>query len=110
MDKSIKELFVHINGIIAQNKDDRTKEIGDRVKVWDGSGNVDKVTGKHRYGIDPLFNNTAIVVETGCNIEYRDKSMSMLLRKDWFKVCDLLLAFPSGELVYCSSEFVKRVD
>lgn len=93
-----------ILGTIEANKDDRVKELGDRVKVWDGSGNKDKNTSKQRSGIDPLFiKNEAIVIETDCKVEIRGILNTTYL-------LDLLLKFPTGEEVYCCSEFVKRVD
>lgn len=103
-------LISEVKEIIELNQDNRTKEVGDKVKVWDGSGNIDKTTGEHRSGIDPLFTNTAIVIETGCKIIDSDPIMNKVLQKNCDRVCDLLLAFPSGEQVYCSSNCVKIVE
>ncbi len=89
---------------IRQNKDDRNKEIGDRVLVWDGSYNVEKDNGIHRTGIDPLFKQTAIVIATDCNYKYREELLDMDI------TLDLLLKFDTGEEIYTKSEMVKRID
>lgn len=105
-----QELLLHAQAIIALNKDDRKKEIGDRVIVWDGSGNIDKHTNKSRYGIDPLFkNNQAIVIAINCEAVSSNPMLNRHIGRNCDKLCDLLLKFPSGEEVYCSSEFVRIV-
>lgn len=91
-----------IRGIIAANQDNRTKEIGDRVVIWDGSANKDKNTGESRFGVDPLFQkNSAIVIAVNQPITYQ-------FFNRLFKL-DLLVVFPSGEEVYVSSELVRIV-
>lgn len=89
---------------IRQNKDERVKEIGDRVLVWDGSYNVEKDNGIHRTGIDPLFKHPAIVIATDCNYKYREELLDMDI------TLDLLLKFDTGEEIYTKSEMVKRID
>ncbi len=96
--------LAEIRKVIAENKDDRTKEVGDKVLVWDGSYNVDKNTGKKRWGIDPLFKNPAIVIETNCT----EKTELSINGEE--VVMDLLLAFETGEEVYTTSNMVKRID
>ena len=89
---------------ISKHKDDRIKVVGDRVKVWDGSANIDKETGQCRAGIDPLFeNNDAIIIEVDCNIKISAFT-------SYTRICDVLLKFPKGEEVYCASSMVKRID
>lgn len=102
MEEELLKHIQYLQEIIAANIDHRTKEIGDRVIVWDGSGNLDKDTLKHRRGIDPLFSNTAIVIKTNCNVLYEDGEFQKRL--------DLLLVFPNGEHVYTHSDYVKIVD
>ena len=105
------------NAILALHKwrnkhmDNRVKEVGDRVKVWDGSYNKDYHTEISRQGVSLLFKETAIVIETNCKEElnigtfsYGDQSEEIT------EPLDLLLAFPNGTKVYCSSECVKRID
>lgn len=47
---------------------DYNHKVGDIVKIYDGSYNIDKKTGEERNGIDPLFmNNYCKVVEIDCN-------------------------------------------
>lgn len=89
---------------IRQNKDDRNKEIGDRVLVWDGSYNEEKDSKTHRTGIDPLFQQTAIVIATDCNYIYHEELLDMDI------VLDLLLKFDTGEEIYTKSEMVRRID
>ncbi len=96
--------LAEVRKVIAENKDNRTKEVGDKVLVWDGSYNVDKNTGKKRWGIDPLFTNPAIVIKTNCD-EKTDTSLDGTV----FNL-DLLLKFDSGEEVYTTSNMVKRID
>ncbi len=103
----LDDLYEHlseIRKIIAENKDDRTKEVGDKVLVWDGSYNVDKNTGKKRWGIDPLFKNPAIVIKTNCD-EKTETSLDGTVIN-----LDLLIIFDGGEEVYTTSNMVKRID
>lgn len=102
--KEIMSLIEEIQSVIKLHKDDRKKDVGDRVIVWDGSYNVDKNTGVHRAGIDKLFQNHGIVIETNCNFTYHDKII------DDEKTLDLLIKFDTGEEVYTQSEMVKRID
>lgn len=99
--KMLQEIQKYIN----QHKDDRTKEVGDRVIVWDGSYNIDKNTLKHRSGIDKLFQNSGIVIETKCNYTYTEKYLDNKV-----VYLDLLIKFETGEEVYTQSEMVKRID
>ena len=101
---AIMGLISEIQSEIDENKDTRTKEIGDRVLIWDGSYNLDKNTGKHRNGIDKLFQNPGIVIQTNCEIEYIEELMDELV------VLDLLIKFDTGEEVYTNSDMVKRID
>lgn len=102
--EDIMGLISKIQSEIEENKDNRTKEIGDRVLIWDGSYNIDKNTGKHRNGIDKLFQNHGIVIQTNCEIEYIEELMDELV------VLDLLIKFDTGEEVYTNSDMVKRID
>ena len=104
---NISEVLKFIDEVqeyIRQHKDDRVKEIGDRVIVWDGSYNVEKNTGVHYTGIDPLFKQTAIVIDTDCNHKYWEELLDTEI------TLDLLLKFDTGEEVYTKSEMVKRID
>jgi hypothetical protein len=104
---NISEVLKFIDEVqeyIRQHKDDRVKEIGDRVLVWDGSYNVEKNTGVHYTGIDPLFKQTAIVIDTDCNHKYWEELLDTEI------TLDLLLKFDTGEEVYTKSEMVKRID
>ena len=111
-----KRMIDEIGLVISDNLDEREKVIGDRVMIWDGSGNKDKRTGEKRWGIDELFkNNKAIVIETECDV-YADNhpheqihiraGVSGQIRYH----LDLLVAYPSGEEIYVASKFVKIVD
>lgn len=101
----INRIRSEISAYIDANKDERVKSIGDRVKIWDGSGNVDKVTGIKRDGIDPLFKNVGIVIETDC-----ERTLVPSLPWESEKHLDLLIVFPDGEEVYTSSNFVQIID
>ena len=90
---------------IKKEKDDRVKEVGDRVKIWDGSGNHDKNTKEHRYGIDELFKSEGIVIACGLSVP----SISKYDHETKY-IFDLLIKFPNGEEVYTNSKFVKRTD
>lgn len=101
--ESVK-MLQEIQKYIKEHKDDRVKEIGDRVIVWDGSYNIDKHTLKHRSGIDKLFQKTGIVIETNCDYTYTEKYLEKVVN------LDLLIKFETGEEVYTQSEMVKRID
>lgn len=100
-------LLKEINAKIAENRDERVKQVEDRIKIWDGSGNKDKTTLVKRSGIDPLFENSAIVIETNCN-ETMDN-----VKNNYFPASydlDLLVVFPDNTQVYVASKFVKIID
>ena len=89
---------------ISNNTDHREKQVGDKVKIWDGSGNVDN-KGKHRYGIDPLFKNFGIVSEVGCNKLYKDRISGSEY------TLDLQVYFPDQDIyVWTCSEFAQLSD
>jgi hypothetical protein len=101
--ESIK-MIEKIKKIQEKNQDNRVKEIGDRVIVWDGSYNIDKNTSKHRSGIDKLFENFGIVIQTNCGIEHFEPLIDKLV------ILDLLIKFETGEEIYTNSDMVKRID
>ena len=110
-DYSKRDLFLEsikmiekIKKIQEKNQDKRVKEIGDRVIVWDGSYNIDKNTSKHRSGIDKLFKNPGIVIQTNCGIEHFEPLIDKLV------ILDLLIKFETGEEIYTNSDMVKRID
>jgi len=77
--------------------------------VWDGSGNTDKNTGEHRWGIDKLFKSEAIVIAINQNIYTKLDKVEV---KMGFKpyLLDLLIVFPTGEEIYTSSNFVRIIE
>lgn len=103
--EDIQNNIAKIQAEILEKQDLRTKEVGDRVKIWDGSGNHDKNTKEHRYGIDELFKSEAIVIATGLSVsnirEYDFQPKYNL---------DVLLRFPNGEEVYTMSSCISRTD
>jgi len=98
------KMLEEIRKIVDENKDDRTKEVGDRVLIWDGSYNQDKNTGVHRHGIDKLFEKSGIIIETNCEFLREEPTIDKVM------VLDILVRFDTGEEIYTKSEFVKRID
>lgn len=91
--------------------DNRTKEIGDRVKVWDGSYNKDYHTEISRQGVSLLFKQEAIVIETNCKEQLHIGTISNGEETEEItETLDLLLVFANGTKIYCASECVKRID
>ncbi len=81
--------------------------IGDMVKVNDGSYNED-FHGKNRHGIDHLFEKYAKVIAVNSGKTMFSKPM---IHNNNLKVTlNLLLQFPSGELVYCAPNCVKLME
>lgn len=99
------KMLNEIQNTIRKHKDDRVKEVGDRVIIWDGSYNMDKNTLKSRYGIDDLFQNHGIVIQTNCDYSYVEKNF----QKRTISL-DLLVKFETGEEIYTKSTMVKRID
>jgi hypothetical protein len=99
------KMLKEIQDTIRKHKDDRVKEVGDRVLIWDGSYNMDKNTLKSRYGIDDLFQNPGIVIQTNCEFIYVEQ-----LLDDMVVNLDLLIKFETGEEIYTKSTMVKRID
>ena len=82
-----------------------TIQIGDRVKVYDGSANYDAQTFKSRHGVDSLFLSAAKVIDTSNeNFIVMDRNFNVLYN------CDLLLQFPAGEQVWINSDHVRKVS
>jgi hypothetical protein len=98
-------LLKQLQEYIKQKRDDRVKEVGDRVLIWDGSYNMDKNTNKSRSGFDKLFLKPGIVIQTNCEFIYVEK-----LLDDMTVNLDLLIKFESGEEIYTQSAMVKRID
>lgn len=85
-------------------KQGKNLKVGDLVRVVDGSGNIDSVTGKKRYGVDELFKGSpALVIES--ELSFITEPYSGLGESSRY-VLDLLILFPKGEAVYTSSTFV----
>ena len=85
------KMLKEIQDTIRKHKDDRVKEVGDRVLIWDGSYNMDKNTLKSRYGIDDLFQNPGIVIQTNCEFIYVEQ-----LLDDMVVNLDLLIKHTSA--------------
>lgn len=86
------------------NKQGKNVKAGDLIRVVDGSGNIDSVTGKKRYGVDELFKGSpALVIES--ELSFITEPYSGLGESSRY-VLDLLVLFPGGEAVYTSSTFV----
>jgi hypothetical protein len=76
------------------------------VKVFDGSHNFDKHTGKNRHGVDSLFQFPATVI--GINQEkyiVQNMTHSIFIIK-----CDLLLRFSDGTEIFTNSKMVRLWD
>lgn len=99
------KMLNEIQNTIRKHKDDRVKEVGDRVLIWDGSYNMDKNTNKSRSGFDKLFQKHGIVIQTNCEFIYVEQ-----LLDDMVVNLDLLIKFESGEEIYTQSAMVKRID
>lgn len=99
-----KQLLAEIGKIIEQNKDDRKKEIGDKVIMWDYSGCKDKKTGKSYSCLDSIEGQEAIIIETGL------KENGFTYFDDKPRILDILIHYPDGTEVYTHSNFVKRTD
>ena len=88
---------------ISSNTDHREKCVGDKVKIWDGSANVDN-KGKSRHGIDPLFKQYGIVSDINCNKPF-------LGVEDTQEILDIAIYFPDADkTVWTKSEFVQLSD
>ncbi len=103
------EMIYLFEAIQAANSDDKKKEIGDRVVVWDGSGNIDKNTKVKRWGIDKLFKSEAIVIAINQSIYTQRNEIQIKMGLESY-LLDLLIVFPTGEEVYTASQFVRIVN
>lgn len=102
LEKLIKLQELMLSEMNSKN-DNRTKVVGDKVRVWDGSYNIDD-NGVDRPDIEPLFEDEAIVIEIGC-----DKKVEGL--DDDIKTLDLRLNFPKYNInLWTASMFVQLID
>lgn len=79
--------------------------IGDKVRVNDGSYNIDARTGEERAGIDDLFRYSEakiIALNTG-------KMYSTSIGINLKCTLNLLLEFPKGQLIYCAPNCVNSI-
>jgi len=105
----LAEMMFKLMNSIESQTDHREKFAGDKVKVWDGSANVDN-KGRSRSGIDPLFKNeTAILVRTDC-----DKKMN---KRNYFgeedreEVLDCEIYFPGSDVtVWTKLKYLQLAD
>lgn len=106
--EEIKENLARLEQEIAENRDNRVKEVGDRIKVWDGSSLTD-IHGNERYIIDPPFTvrEYFIVVSTGQKEMVRDEIVDVVYEE----IQDLVIVDPETEEKFrVSSEGVKIID
>lgn len=115
LDETFKLLF-DILDTIKQNQDNRTKEVGDKIIIWDGSYNICIEEGRHYSGTD-LNDHECIVVSTNESFIGEDKYSGVNLDND----IDSLIftsTHPLDLIVYSkkynkhirtSSDFVKIV-
>lgn len=99
--------------VYMMNYDDSTKEIGDKVNVWDTSfmcrGNGVLIDDEHLIKILPL--NEGIVIETNCRFEFitNDEDLDNVDVLDKIYL-DLLIHFPRlNMLIRTHSDFVKVI-
>jgi hypothetical protein len=101
--EELKECLAECENVIAENRDDRPKEVGDRVKVWDGSSLTD-IHGNERYVIEPPFTirEYFIVISIHQDEMYRDEYEANQ---------DLIIANPeTKEKFRVSSDGVRIID
>lgn len=79
--------------------------VGDTVKVVDGSCNWDVNTSEERYGLDELFTNNAKVIKN--NLCIFQPNIDNLFKPLIWKYADLMLEFSNGTKIYCSSEMCQ---
>ena len=93
---------------IQRNTDHREKIVGDKVKVWDGSANVDN-KGRSRNGNDALFENeTAILVRDDCEKKII-KSLPLIGESEETLDCELY--FPDSDItVWTKKKYLQLAD
>lgn len=130
----LKILIDNIQQVIAENYDNRKKEVGDRVVVWDGSS-LSGYEGEEVYIIEPPFTETDyfVVVETEQDSalvfsfsysddeeidfeEDEDDEIEFEMDEDleaseFGYIQDLVIADPATKRKFrVSSEHVRRID
>ena len=97
--------LMEINEMIKETS--KIFNIGDVIKITDGSNNIDKNTLEKRYGIDELFKTkTAEIIKKDLFIIQSDRAVSET-EISQYQVCDILVRFESGEEVYTSSLLIR---
>lgn len=109
MEDEFFKLFINLMNHIESNTDHREKKVGDYVRVWDGSANVDNL-GRSRHGIDPLFKQKAILVMDDCEKKIT-KRQFLLNKNEIEEILDCELFFPeSGITVWTKKQFLQLAD
>lgn len=99
---SLLDIINTIKDVQKANRDTRTKEIGDKVKLWDFS--FHRIRGNDKADLDPKYtDNIAIVIAVACDIKFKD-----ITNRD--RILDICIRYDDGTEVFTSSEFVKRID
>ena len=99
---SLLDIINTIKDVQKANRDTRTKEIGDKVKLWDFS--FHRIWGDDKADLDPKYaDKIAIVIAVACDIKFKD-----ITNRD--RVLDICIRYDDGTKVYTNSEFVKRID
>ncbi len=108
-EKKMMDLYLKIVEDIERNTDHREKVVGDKVRVWDGSNNVDN-KGRARTGIDPLFKNeTAIVADVNCEKKLNKRGYAGI--EDRAEILDVELYFPDSDItVWTKSGHIQLLD
>jgi hypothetical protein len=104
-----KKTLAAINKVIAENTDNRTKTVGDRILVWDSSRLTNAETGER---VEDDKEETALTIYPSIVIEDRLRIEAKLstLAGEFTKVLDLKVWNKKLNKVYLtSSDFVKLV-
>lgn len=81
--------------------------LGEKVFVKDGSNNICAFTKDKRDGVDPLFSKPGTIVEKHLFIINEGRCFSEHKIKP-YEVCDILLKFEDGSLIYTSSQLIRK--
>jgi len=98
----LKGLVETLREIQKSNTDIRSKEIGDRVRLWDFSFHMIKGSNEHNLS-SKYAEMDAVVIATSCGIKTKD----IMNNK---RVLDICIRYEDGTEVFTHSDFVKRID
>lgn len=101
------KMHVEIAAVIASNSDERPKEVGDKIRLWDGSSLLDEQRVWRNIHEPAIKGKLFIVVEKG---QWAGPDMFTLDGRNWANDLKIVSLEDKSLVLYTNSQFVQLED